>query len=1211
MSLPKDRELLRHLEMISRVKPSLESTTRAMDRARQALLEAAQAPETEPEIAFKSRYMRWRPLTQVAVAAMVVGAISIGIVVWKQGFNPSPAPRITDAKHSLTINPELANLERLKLEAGQIRTLAALADTQGLLGMLETALPTNQEIIARYLGSLAGPEAMPGLSRLAVEWTGPAVANPFTLAMSDIQSRLETAVASGHAEENPAGVTVMTEPGLLSGRVTDLGTGNPIAGAMVLVSGSGTLETRTNNQGIYSFSELDPEGYYRMNVTAQGYLGLTGFKEMPRVSLNKSRTVTQDIQLRRGCLVKVHAMDQTGRPVKDVWLTASWLGSDHDNVVGHQSITDTDGQSLVGALEASEIEYLVTAMHPDFAPQHASIKCSDPLVDHTLEIQMAQGQTVPAYAEYSDGIAAEGVMIIARPEWWHSTMEPPSQTAGPDGRLTLASIESLTYRLFARFPQENGSSYELEVAQKALPLAQGDILVLTLPQESPPMKESVVGTIQWVDNLKPGSLDILAYTAAQQSEAPTATQYSQTTLAGNLDSFEIKDLVPGVYNLSFRGTNVRAVLVPDINTSGDSVAVTLEYVPTPNLRGSVLRADTGAPIQNFTLALRKELGLPNLLIYTDKRLYSMTDNTTGHFDVDLPGIGTYKALIQSPGYVPVTRTLEITGDNRMLVLNMRQGGTIMGRVQDINGQDISGASVVVTSQTANASPIQAVTENGRFTLSTIPDGLASLRISHPEYGARAMTDLDVVQGVTLDLSLITLNIGATIQGYVLDNAGFPVPRAMLIVEDGIEDASRTPRRLATVTADDTGYYQISGLPSDLCYVSRRNPHTHTGVVRRSLLGEKETAYDLDFGVGPQVTGRLTEATGELVANTRLLLSHPVNPASLLFQSYAQTGTDGRFTFAGIPTGHYGIYRQLPGATAWTQITTFSVLHGDINLGLVPPRTAHIQVSLISDSSVVTAGWRILLQRGHALWAQSPFLKQADHPVEGDSRYRLEHVLPGDYCVIAQKKDGSQSVRLPVTLLANGPDQDLIIDLPTGHITMSGTMDNVSNESLILFNQDKTLVMPIHDQDGRYHISHIPAGDYIISNGFLGDMSPLETFTLAAGTETLELDVDTTQWISAGQGLISIQVAGQDGLPLMSAEAWLTSEGVTLAPLLRTDSELIFIAPVGAYRLTVSHDGFEPHTEAVTVESNPQIALYPGRPVTSIRLNAKQNPFKMP
>ncbi|MCF7972757.1 MAG: carboxypeptidase regulatory-like domain-containing protein [Phycisphaerae bacterium] len=1214
MSQIQDRELLRRLEMISRIKPSKESTARAMDRAREALLEAAQAPVTEPELPSKTRYIYWRPLTQAAIAAVVIAAISVGIVVWKQTVNRPLGPELAQTPDGMQFNPNLANTDRLKSEAIQIRKLAALADVQGLLNMLETAVPANQQIIASHLAKLAGLEAVPTLSRLAVRWTGPPVANPFTLAITQIQARLTTmARTQTPLEPGTPGTavvpvaTALAGPSLLTGQVTDAATGNPIAGAVVSVSGSGQFETQTNRQGLYGFSELDPKGYYRMKVTAQGYLGLTSLKDMPLVSLsdtsNGTKPLTRDIQLEKGCLVKVHVKDQNGQPVKDVLLTASWLGLDHDNIVGQQVATDTDGQSLVGALEASEIGYLVTAMHPDFVPQHASIECSNPLVDQSLTITLTRGQTVPAFAEYIDHVPARGVLILARPEWWHSTTEPPSQVVQSDGAFTLTSIEPQTYRLFARFAQEDGSSYELEVAQRELPLAEGDILHLTLPQTSPPLMEGIEGTIQWVNNVRPDSLDILAYTATRPEDPPVTTQYSQTTLAGNVDSFRITNLAPGAYNLFFQGANIRSALLENIPTSEAPLVVTLEYVPTPTLKISVLRADSGAPIQNYTLALRKQLGLPNLLMYTDKRLYRMTDNTTGQFDIELPGIGTYQALIQSPGYITQTKMLDITGDDdHPLVVAMRQGGNIMGRVMDVTGQGITGASVVAVSQNSETGPIKAITKDGHFTLQTIPEGLATLQISHPDHGSLSLEDLDVVEGITLDLSMITLYLGATIQGYVLDNAGLPVPRATLYVENGSEETGAIGRRLATVITDDTGFYRVSGLPSDLCYVTRRNPSTHTGVVRRSLIGAKETTYDLDFGVGPQVTGLLTDDAGDALANTRLLLSHPANPASRLFQSYAQTDTNGQFTFAGIPAGHYGIYRQLSGTTTWTQVTTFTMSHSDLNLGLVPPRTADLRVSLISGSKLVTSGWRILLQQGHTLW--SPFLKQADLPEPGDSRYLLSHVLPGEYCVVAQKYDSSLWIRMPMTLLPNSPDQDLVMDLPDGHITLSGTTNNSDSDDLILFNLDKTLVMPIRNEDGRYTLNHVPAGEYLISNTFLADMAPLEALTLTPDTQALQMPIDTRQWVSTGQGLISVQVAGQDGLPLMSADARLSNGAGALTPLLRTDSELIFIAPIGTYTLTVSHEGFEPQTKEVTIESNPYIALYPERSVIPIRLNTK-------
>ena len=84
---------------------------------------------------------------------------------------------------------------------------------------------------------------------MALNWTGPAVANPFTLAMSRIQSRQAPAIAAAPAEQEPINVVQKTGPSLLNGQVTDLATGNPIAGAVVSVSGSGEFETKTGGNG--------------------------------------------------------------------------------------------------------------------------------------------------------------------------------------------------------------------------------------------------------------------------------------------------------------------------------------------------------------------------------------------------------------------------------------------------------------------------------------------------------------------------------------------------------------------------------------------------------------------------------------------------------------------------------------------------------------------------------------------------------------------------------------------------------------------------------------------------------------------------------------------------------------------------------------------------------------------------------------------------
>lgn len=1212
MSQAQDREILRRLEMISRIRPSDESTARAMDKARQALLEAAQAPITPDEQPSRTRYIQFKPLTFAAIAAMVISVLSIGIVAWKQSVQPKTPEIASRQTVQMEINPNIANTQRLKLEASLINSLAKLADTEALLDLLDTALPASQQLIAQQLGRLADETAIPVLSQYAVKWSGIPTANPYTQAINQIQQR-NTLLAAKTTNDTVEPVTQTatgpeltlhtdkTGPVFLQGQITDQNTGNPIAGALISISGSKPLQTLSDAQGMYSFHGLEKPGYYRMKVMAKGYLGITSFKDMPLVNLKESTPLTQDLQLEKGCVIQITIHDQYGQPVKDASLTASWLGSDYDNIVGQQVVTDTDGQSLVGALEASEIEYMVTAMHPDFVPQHASVKCSDPYTDQSIDLTLHRGQTIHAFAEYADHIPAQGVTIIARPDWWRSTMEPQSQVVAEDGTFRFTSILPQTYRLFARFPQLDGSSYEIEVAQRQLPLPQGDLLFLTLPQFSPPEMETLSGNIQWAGNMKPDHVIVMAFPSkTPDTTSSNSAQYLQTILEGDLDTFEIANLTEGSYKLLFMGTNIKTKLTEEVSTSDEPIQVTLEYVATPTLSGSVVTADSGYGITDFSIALIKQVRVDNILMNRDKRLIRMTNAEEGRFHVELPGVGTYQALIQSEGYVPVVKTLEITGNDRALIVDLQEGGNIIGHVTDIQGSAISDAIITATSQFSDSIPVQDVTRNGDFFLTTIPEGMTTLRISHPEHGELVLKDLDIINGITLDLSNIMLNRGATIQGYVLDNSGLPVPSETIIVEDGSK--ASPVQRLATVMTDENGYYQISGLPSDLCYIYRRNPSTHTGVVRRSLIGMKDVTYDLDFGVGPQVTGFLADEQGFAVPNTRLLLSHPDSPASLLFQSYAQTDSNGLFTFAGVPCGQYAIYRQYPGNSEWIQVTTFNMIDDDLDLGVIPPNTINLYVSLLSNSDIVTSGWKLMLQKGQELW--SPFIKQIDRPETGDSRFLVSDILPGDYCIVAQKDDGSQWIRTPITLLPNGSNLSLAVELPEGDISLSGTI-NTSQNDLILCNLDKTLVMPILNQDGQYTLNHVPAGEYFISNAVLGDMTPLEVVTLTPDTRSLQLPIDTKQWFSGGQGLISIQVSGQDGLPLMSAETQLSNDSITLTPLLRTDSELLFVAPIGTYKLTVIHDGFKSHEEEVTVESNPQIALYPERPVISVRLNTNK------
>jgi len=80
-----------------------------------------------------------------------------------------------------------------------------------------------------------------------------------------------------------------TYTGIISGKVTAAGTGNPISGA--LVSASGLVETNSDGEGNYTLSNV-PAGLINISASAPGYTTKTGF-----VDLQNEQTVTYNIQL--------------------------------------------------------------------------------------------------------------------------------------------------------------------------------------------------------------------------------------------------------------------------------------------------------------------------------------------------------------------------------------------------------------------------------------------------------------------------------------------------------------------------------------------------------------------------------------------------------------------------------------------------------------------------------------------------------------------------------------------------------------------------------------------------------------------------------------------------------------------------------------------------------------------------------------------------
>jgi hypothetical protein len=1204
MSNSEDRDLLRHLERIARVRPSAESTQRAMERVRAQLLTGSAKEAAQPRII---RLMS-RPVVKLALAACLLVAMTATVVLYRGRSNGPSRVASTHAD-----NPSAPHLQPIAPDLNgqlkQVEFLAANRDIAGLMGILDQSPLEAKVAAARELAKIGDPRPVETLARLARQWTGDPAANPFVESLDRLQKTLALAstTAQGSGQTSPAGSTTSQTAVLpvLSGLVTDAETGQPISGAPLQISGAQRFEVVTGSDGTYRLETVQDAGDYYLQVESNRYVALNPQDPCGLLALRPDSPIVRNIQLKRGCQISLEVVDEEGRPIKDVRLAASWLGSDQSNDVGQPALTSQDGTAVLGALNPSDVAYQIAAISQEYAPQRIVVTCSDPnFIDH-LQMTLRKGTTVVGRAQYSDGTPAQGLQIYAMPDWWHSLHLPLASVVDTSGTFVLEHVEKGSFALRATIPQNNGLAYSFAICRAQLPPSQDQPLSVTIPSAS------ITGKIRWSDSQRPAYVDVTAY-------CPAGT-ISHSRLQGDVDAFSLAGLRPGSYTLAFEGANVQEQVVEQVAAPSSNVEVSLEYVTMPKLRGIVLKAESGAPVDHFKVAMMKIRSWPGL-IYLPEVQWHPVDDANGVFELPTEGPGLYEVQVSAEGFVPALFERVDTEQLRQLVVELSSGGRIKGRVVNVAGEPLTGATVTPLAGTPGGRPLangllvseqtSVQSRDGEFTLEHVPAGLHDLRITHPEFSAATLEGIPVLEGKTTPDIMVTLHKGGAVEGTVFDAEGRPQANVTLTFQEG--DAPYGPGQdeaglLATVVTDEQGHYRVDRLPQTLCFIQRRHPETHLGVVQRAVWPMEGKTIQLDLGGRPNVTGVLA-LEGKPTATCQVLLSDPMRANSGLFQCRATTGSDGSFAFSGVPIGRYAVYYQTSADSQWIKTTTIDVAAEDLDLGILPKALSQVAVIFSGRGAASAADWTVQLREGDAFWGQ----RIGKQPAQEDPNvpHLITQVLAGSYMLEARSPDASRKVTRALTVNGQESQQEVVMEIPAGTASVSGAILNDIGPSLLLFSQDMTLSAKIECSNGYYRITGLPAGNYFVGSLYLLDKAPLARFRLAEGENKI-LDISTWTWSGANQGLLSVEVATSLGRPQSSATVWLEGPTGRIDPLIKTDCETILIAPAGKYMLHVSQKGFQPQQKEVTIQSNDLLALVPSRPVIEVILEPELSPSNEP
>ncbi|MHC4704423.1 MAG: carboxypeptidase regulatory-like domain-containing protein, partial [Planctomycetota bacterium] len=801
---------------------------------------------------------------------------------------------------------------RVAAELRRAEALFDARDVDSLVVMLSEGLPQNTVAVANYLAQVGDASAIGPLQKLSEAWPTSDYENPFAAAIRAIKERLQLQGPQppgnepggpSAAETGPAVTTFTFKPkGVLSGLITDANTGEPVVGARIRIRKRRHYRTATDENGFYSFDKVDEGGDYIVRVHSPEHMWFGNWKDQPVVELRSGSNKVKHLALEPGCLIDVNVVDEQGKPIDGAQLYVSWTGQEYGRETGRDRssvLTNDDGEATVGAFEPSNVPYLITAVHEDYAPGKFLAKLTDPQVIEYAEVAMQRGVQVQGYAHYADGVPAEGLSALAKPDWWNINQNNPMAPIDPNGYFTLEHIAPGSYTVYIYTPNPTGGGgTSRPVITTQLPL-DDDLLVVEAPGESPTGSASISGTIIYAGSQEPRDIRVSVYSPIGGSASARVDG----------DKFTIGSLKAGLYRLRFSGGNIEGKVIPNVRAPSDDLEIELRCVGEPRLRGSVIRADTNEPIPQFRLRVGR----------AQRRDWRSFSSPTGQFDLEVAGPGVYQVQVVADGLAPAWSNDINTDEDEPVVVQLNNGGSIKGRVVNQANEPITDAKVIPLSLSCGPEPSAmhvfftetgAVrTKAGKFIRENLPQGVETIKVTHPDYCFAVVEGIEIQQGRTTSVTVV-LNKGAVVEGRVYDQEGKPQPNELLYFQDApTYRYDRKLGRLASVVTDSNGFYRAEKLPESLCYVSRAK-RDRMGVISATILPVRGKVTRLDLGGRDRViTGRIL-LDNQGLAETKMLLGDPFDPHALAFIYNATTGASGDFTFSGVPAGWYGLYYKL-------------------------------------------------------------------------------------------------------------------------------------------------------------------------------------------------------------------------------------------------------------------------------------------------------------
>lgn len=707
-------------------------------------------------------------------------------------------------------------------------------------------------------------------------------------------------IAVGPGGQSSLAFTV--EPGLVISGLVRGPNDEPVEGARVRANLIGGGQGRRDEPSI-SFDDgsvfTDEQGNFVFNTLEEGsYTIICWHADYESLQRRDVRPPQQDLLLKLswGGRIRGTVTDGLrGEPISGARVSAGDVAD-----LRKESVTQDDGTFVLSGLQAGTRPVRVTVTAKGYARVNQDVQIQQGVpVEQDFALQPT-GRIFGVVVN-SNGDPVPNAQVMARRAQTGSSVETTVGNTATDneGRFLMSDVEAGTDTWIrvkvARYLDGFSEAFSVQ------PLEEVELPPIVLD-----LGGSVGGKVTGPDG-QPVSGAMVSVMREGDTELNIGLNPSSPTNARG--EYEINGLPSGTVDLVVKAPHLMEKKVPGVEIREGALNTIDISLEQGNSIAGVVIDQVGNPVAGARISVRDfGMGMKELNGSSGRdgsfTIEGIVAEDSVEITVSHQEFGTY-----NDPRVPVGTT--------DLVVQLKGLAVLRGQVVAADGAPVSSFSVQPeatnpgTAVGKKLDPKTYTTVDGSFEYKGVPSGVYAIRVRAPDYALTSINDVQVTEGVELDLGRIVLEMGGLIFGTVVDSTTQrPVAGARVRIVQG---ASRFVRRGAgslggapspTQSTDANGRFRFENLKGGTLTLRV----SHTGYVTQDVPNVNPDVVSTSQGLvvaleaGGEIRGTVLDPGGAPLSDMTVYL---IGQDSAKNQQ-VKTDQRGKFQFFGVPSGAFTV-----------------------------------------------------------------------------------------------------------------------------------------------------------------------------------------------------------------------------------------------------------------------------------------------------------------